>query len=111
MISPLPIEVERPQPVAVPARAARSYWQEAWGRLRQNTIGMIAGGVLVFFVLVAIFAPQLAALLTHQDYRTIDLTNPFAAPLSPRQPSRCRCSSVEQSAWWPVSTAGSSTAC
>ncbi len=83
MISPLPIEVERPQPVPVPARAARSYWQEAWGRLRQNTIGMIAGGVLVFFVLVAIFAPQLAALLTHQDYRTIDLTNPFAAPLSP----------------------------
>jgi len=84
MISPLPIEIERPQPVPVPARAARSYWQEAWGRLRQNTIGMIAGGVLVFFVLVAIFAPQLAALITHQDYRTIDLTNPFAAPLSPR---------------------------
>ncbi len=44
MISPLPIEIERPQPVPVPARAARSYWQEAWGRLRQNTIGMIAGG-------------------------------------------------------------------
>jgi peptide/nickel transport system permease protein len=83
MISPLPIEVERPQEVAVPARASRSYWQEAWGRLRQNTMGMVAGGALVFFVLVAILAPLFSAIITHQDYRAIDLANPFASPLSP----------------------------
>ena len=83
MISPLPIEVDRPQEAVVPSRAARSYWQEAWGRLRHNTIGMIAGGLLLFFVLVAVFAPQLSALITHQDYRTLDLANPFATPLSP----------------------------
>ena len=82
MISPLPIEVDRPEPTAVVTRAARSYWQEAWGRLRQNRIGMVAGGVLVFFVLIAAFAPQLSALITHQDYRTLDLANPFATPLS-----------------------------
>jgi len=83
MISPLPIEVDLPQESRAPARVARSYWQEAWGRLRQNSIGMVAGGVLVFFVLVAIFAPLLAALITHQNYQTLDLTNTFAPPLSP----------------------------
>jgi peptide/nickel transport system permease protein len=83
MISPLPIEVDRPQEALAPTRAARSYWREAWSRLRHNTIGVIAGGLLVFFVLVAIFAPLLSALITHQDYQTLDLNNPFAPPLSP----------------------------
>lgn len=83
MISPLPIEVERPQEVRGPTRGARSYWQEAWGRLRQNRIGMLAGGVLVFFSLVAIFAPLLAAIFTRQNYQTIDLANTFAPPFSP----------------------------
>jgi peptide/nickel transport system permease protein len=83
VISPLPIEVDRPQEVHAPARTARSYWQEAWGRLRRNTIGIVAGGLLLFFVLLAIFAPLVASVLTHQDYRHIDLANPFAPPLSP----------------------------
>jgi peptide/nickel transport system permease protein len=39
--------------------------------------------VLVFFVLVALFAPLIAAVLTHTDYRTIDLANTFAKPLTP----------------------------
>lgn len=83
MISPLPLEVERPQEVLVPARAARSYWQEAWGRLRRNRIGMLAGGLLVFFSLIAIFAPVLTAIITRQNYQTINLLNTFAPPFSP----------------------------
>ena len=83
MISPLPVEIEAPAETRAPSRAARSYWQDAWGRLRANTIGVVAGGVLLFFVLLAIFAPLVAAVLTHQDYRAIDLTNPFAPPFSP----------------------------
>jgi len=80
MISPLPLEGEiAPAPVAH-ARQARSYWQESWGRLRTNKLGVAAGLVLVFFVLVAILAPLLSALFTHTDYRTIRLTDTFAPP-------------------------------
>lgn len=81
MISPIPLEGEvAPEPVAH-ARPSRSYWQEAWRRLLANRIGVAAGLVLVFFVLVALLAPLLSALITHTDYRTIDLTNPFGPPL------------------------------
>ena len=82
MISPLPLETEvAPEPV-VRARRARSYWEESWTRLRENRLGVTAGLVLVFFVLVALMAPLLSALLTHTDYRTLDLTNTFARPLT-----------------------------
>lgn len=83
MISPLPLEGEVAVEPVVRAQPGRSYWQESWGRLRLNRFGIAAGLVLVFFVLVAITAPLLSALFTHTDYRTIDLTNPFARPLTP----------------------------
>jgi peptide/nickel transport system permease protein len=82
MISPLPIEAPAATPTIVGTRAARGYWQEAWERLRRNRIGMVSGGVLVFFVVVALTAPLLAAFFTHTDYRSIDLVNTFAPPLT-----------------------------
>ncbi len=82
MISPLPIEAPVAPSTIVVTRPSRGYWQEAWGRLRRNRIGMVSGGVLVFFVLVALTAPLLAALITHTDYRSIDLINTFARPLT-----------------------------
>ena len=82
MISPLPLESEVAVEPVVRARPGRSYWQESWGRLRQNRFGVAAGLVLVFFIAVAIMSPLLAALITHTDYRHIDLSNPFASPLS-----------------------------
>jgi peptide/nickel transport system permease protein len=83
MITPLPIDAPAvPSPVT-PGRPARSYWQQATGRLRRNRIGVASGLVLLFFVLVALTSPLLAALFTHTDPRSIDLVNTFLPPLSP----------------------------
>src|SRR5258708_16481402 len=84
MIPPLPIEAPVPPSTAIVARTSRGYWREAGGRLRRNRIGIVSGGVLLFFVVVALAAPLLAALITHTDYRSIDLINTFARPLTPR---------------------------
>ena len=83
MISPLPLESEIAVEPVVRARPGKSYWRESWERLRVNRFGIAAGLVLVFFVLVALTSPILSALFTHTDYRHIDLTNPFAKPLTP----------------------------
>jgi peptide/nickel transport system permease protein len=82
MITPLPIDAPAvPSPVT-PGRPARSYWQQATGRLRRNRIGVASGLVLLFFVLVALTSPLLAAIFTHADPRSIDLLNTFLPPLS-----------------------------
>ena len=81
MISPLPLEGEVAAEPVVRARQGRSYWEESWSRLRTNRFGVAAGLVLVFFVLVALMAPLLSALITHTDYRTIHLTETFAPPM------------------------------
>jgi peptide/nickel transport system permease protein len=82
VISPLPFEGEvAPQP-AVRAHHGRSYWEESWTRLQRNRFGVAAGLVLVFFVLVALMAPLLSALFTHTDYRTLNLAETFAPPLT-----------------------------
>src|SRR5258708_16572475 len=83
MIPPLPIEAPVPPSTAIVARTSRGYWREAGGRLRRNRIGIVSGGVLLFFVVVALAAPLLAALITHTDYRSIDLINTFARRLTP----------------------------
>ncbi len=83
MITPLPIDVPAVPSPAVPGRPARSYWQQATGRLRRNRIGVASGLVLLFFVLVALTSPLLAALITHAGPQSIDLLNTFLPPLSP----------------------------
>ncbi len=83
MITPLPIDAPvAPSPTA-PGRPARSYWQQATSRLRRNRIGVASGLVLLFFVLVALLSPLLAALITHAGPQSIDLANTFLPPLSP----------------------------
>jgi peptide/nickel transport system permease protein len=83
MISPLPVDKPQVPTPAVVDQGGRTYWQEAFGRLRRNRIGMASGGLLLFFVLVAVAAPLLAAAFTHTDYSSQDLANTFAPPLSP----------------------------
>lgn len=84
MITPIPLdEPQAPTPAAVADQAGRNYWQAAFKRLRRNRIGMFSGGLLLFFVLIAVTAPLLAALFTHTNYRSIDLANTFAPPGSP----------------------------
>lgn len=49
------------------APPARSYWSEAWQRLRQNRIGMAAGCVIAFFGVIALLAPVISTYVTHYD--------------------------------------------
>jgi peptide/nickel transport system permease protein len=61
-------------------RPAESYWHESWDRLRRNPIGVVAGGLILLFALVAILAPVFSALLTHAQPQTVDLTSTFKPP-------------------------------
>jgi oligopeptide transport system permease protein len=44
----------------LPTRAPRSLWSDAWRRLRKNAAAMISIFVILFFLIVAIFAPWIA---------------------------------------------------
>jgi peptide/nickel transport system permease protein len=65
---------------AAPARAAQSYWNESWERLRGNRIGMAAGILIVVLALIAIAAPILSRFLTHYQPQTINLGETFLPP-------------------------------
>jgi ABC-type dipeptide/oligopeptide/nickel transport system permease subunit len=76
------------EPVAVVAEGeaakkieGKSPWVLAWRRLRRDRAAMIALGVVVLIVLMALFAPVIAAILGHGVYQQFRGTNP--AGLSP----------------------------
>jgi peptide/nickel transport system permease protein len=80
-----PVTIDEPQ-ISAPAVVhvpGRGYWREAFARLRRNRIGMASGSLLIFFSAVALAAPVLAAVFTHQNYSAQDLSNTFALPFSP----------------------------
>ncbi len=63
----------------------RSPWALAWQRLRRDRVAMISLGVIVAIVLVAIFAPVLAAITGHppnEQYREAGLS-PDGLPVAP----------------------------
>ncbi|MGM0410383.1 MAG: ABC transporter permease [Bacillota bacterium] len=53
-----------------------SLWQDAWKRLKRNKAAMIGLGMVILFILVAIFAPLLAP----YDPNEIDLTSVLERP-------------------------------
>jgi peptide/nickel transport system permease protein len=65
---------------SVTTRPAQSYWQESWERLRQNRVGMTAGGIVVVLALVAICAPLISQFVTHLDPGRQDLNVQFDGP-------------------------------
>jgi peptide/nickel transport system permease protein len=54
----------------------RSPWVLAWRRLRRDRASMIALGVIMVIVLLAIFAPVIAAIVGHGVYQQFRGTNP-----------------------------------
>ena len=71
---------------AVPARIqGRSLGQIAWTRLKRDKVAMTGGGVVIFLILVAVFAPLVVRLLGHppnefhQDLIDRDLGTPTGA--------------------------------
>jgi peptide/nickel transport system permease protein len=61
-------------------RPGQSFWRESLERLRQNKLGMIAGGIIALLALIAICAPLISAFITHYDPARQDLENNFALP-------------------------------
>lgn len=49
-------------------RPSLTYWQDAWIRLRKNKVATFGLCILIFYVIMAIFAPMLSGI----DYRSID---------------------------------------
>ncbi len=65
MTAPLdtaPIDDAPAVAAAEPQIAGRSLGQIAWGRLRRDKVALVGAGMIIFFVLVAIFAPLLCAI-------------------------------------------------
>jgi ABC-type dipeptide/oligopeptide/nickel transport system permease subunit len=63
----------------------RSTWQLAWARLRRDKAAMVALGIIIIIVLVAIFAPVFASVTGHgvdQQFRNTGLS-PDGLPKSP----------------------------
>ncbi|MBO0824518.1 MAG: ABC transporter permease [Actinobacteria bacterium] len=83
----VPVE-EAAQGEAAKKIEGRSPWVLAWRRLRRDRAAMIALGVIVLIVLMAIFAPVIAAILGHGVYQQFRGTNPaglsdIGQPLGP----------------------------
>lgn len=57
-------------------RPSRTFWQDAWGKLRRHPLGMIGLVIVVLVTLVAIAGP----LLSHASYSDQDLMNTFGDP-------------------------------
>ncbi|CAM3858791.1 ABC transporter permease [Mesobacillus zeae] len=52
---------KQPQPIqTVKDEKTVSPWQEAWKSFRKNKLAMVGAGIVLFFILVGIFAPLLA---------------------------------------------------
>ncbi len=63
----------------------RSLWQIAWRRLRRDKVAMAGAFIVIFFILVAVFAPLIVSLLGHppNDFHE-DLVDPDTAlPIGP----------------------------
>jgi peptide/nickel transport system permease protein len=61
-------------------RPGQSFWRESLERLRQNRLGMVAGGLIALLALIAICAPLISAFVTHHNPARQNLENNFALP-------------------------------
>ena len=79
--------VIEPTAPTVPGEVAkirgRSLGQIAWMRLKRDKVAMSGAGVVIFLIVVAVFAPVVVRLFGHdlRDYRLADLRNQFALVL------------------------------
>jgi peptide/nickel transport system permease protein len=64
-------------------RAAQSYWNESWERLRGNRIGMVGGLLILVLAAIAVAAPLFTLFLTHYEPYQLDLTATFQPPGHP----------------------------
>ncbi|MFL5913758.1 MAG: ABC transporter permease [Gaiellaceae bacterium] len=72
-------------PLGSPEIAARSPWQLFWRRLKEDRVAMVALGVVIFLIFVAIFAPLIVKILHLPDPTTQDHSaqDSFGDPTGP----------------------------
>ena len=58
------------------SRPSLSFWQDAWRRLRKNRAAFVGLCIIIFYVILAIFAPM----LSQYGFSTMDAANQHAAP-------------------------------
>src|SRR5258708_10700111 len=68
----------------------RSPWRLAWERLRHDRAAMISLGIIILIVLVAIFAPVVAAITGHRVYQQFPRPQPPPRPAATDQPVGAR---------------------
>ena len=76
---------EAPVPKGIIGRSPR---QLAWRRFRRDKVGVVAGCVVLFFVLVALFAPVIRMLYGKDAYknygqRETGILNDYGFPIKP----------------------------
>src|SRR5262245_39814804 len=72
----------------VPARfTRRSPRQLAWLRFRRDSTGVVCGGIVAVYILIALFAPVITALYGRNAYTLYgqddDLLNSYGLPVGP----------------------------
>ncbi len=80
--------IETTEPVAAGLRLqpdlaavdSQGYWHQSFSRLFTNRLGMAMGGILAFFVLMALTAPLISRFVTGVDADQQDLGSIFTAP-------------------------------
>ncbi len=58
----------------------QGYWQQAWRRLRRDTLAVASAGVFLIICLMAIGAPLISAYVTHYEPQQIDLDTNYGPP-------------------------------
>jgi peptide/nickel transport system permease protein len=81
-ISELEFEAHAVESAPVRAIEGRSQWQLTWRRLRRDKVAVISLAVIIIMVLLALFAPAIAALVHHP----VNTAYPIAGESSAGQP-------------------------
>ncbi len=78
--------------VAVPAsgsvwadrevRKSRGYWGRAWHRYRQNSVSLVALGVLILIIIFVLAAPLISRYITHVGYADNHLKDKLTHPFT-----------------------------
>lgn len=81
MIDPAQLTGTRPvAPAAAEPEAGRGFWRHSWRQLRGNPTAVASAGLLLALLVLAIAAPLISRILTHQSPLAQDLGHPFAPP-------------------------------
>jgi len=72
------LEYQATNQQAISGKKASSPWSDGWRRLKKQKLAMIGGGIILFFILIAVLAP----VITTYSFKEVSLADRFLPPLS-----------------------------